>query len=321
MKSKLKFTLLLLIVFLIGACKKESDPENTLPTNATESFGLVTKKWDFPSSAVYSSIELTKDTMYVIEKATQQKSTDPEIISGKFSISKDGKTITFIGFGKMIIKSMTSNSINIEICLDNSPINTPLSGTQSADEPNVIAGTTWITGTLNDSIDGSVEAKRKFYLKVKFITSAYMEVWDCYYDGSTKLNTKGAYFYDELKGLINENIFTISPMQGITRVYKKLGNTTNTPGTIVGTEWRTGTLIEKKDGIYVKYYLKMTITSDTVKVWDCYYNGTININNSFAYVLNGNKIQLQNGSTIANIEQRAIIAEPMPGIIRIFAKQ
>lgn len=322
MKGKLNFIVLFsLIVFLIGACNKESEPDNTLPTSASESFELVTKKWDFPSSSGYSSIELTKDTVYVIQKSDLQKSTNSDIISGNFSISEDGKTITLLGFGKMVIKSISSNTINIEIILDNSSNPLSLGGTQSNDTQNDLAGSTWITGTLNDGVDGE-EAEQKFYLKVKFITSTYMEVWDCYYNGTSQLNTSMTYSYDEIKDMINENIFTISPSEGITRVYKKiLPETANTTSaSITGTEWRTGTLIENNNGVFKKFYLKMTVSNDIITVWDCYYDGTSKINNSFSYVQNGNVI-LSDGSEIAKIDQRAIIVEPTPGIIRIFAKQ
>jgi len=316
MKCKFNFIVLFsLTVFLFGACNKESELDNTLPTSASESFELVTKKWDFPSSSPYSSIELTKDTVFVVQKNDLRKSTDLDIVSGKFSISEDGKTITLLGFGKMVIKSISSNTINIEIILNNSSNSLLLGGAQSNDTQNVLAGSTWITGTLYDG--GNVG----FYLKVKFITSTYMEVWDCNYNGTSQLNTSMTYSYDEIKDLINENIFTPSP-DGITRVYKKILPETTNPASasIIGTEWRTGTLIENNDGVIERFYLKMTVSNDVITIWDCYYDGTSKINNSFSYVQNGNII-LSNGNEIAKIDQRAITVEPIPGVIRIYAKQ
>jgi len=324
MKKGIKFNWwFLFVILLAAACENDSDQINDLPTSASESFDLITKKWDLSDSDIYSSIELTKDTVYVIEQLNSQKTTNVDFLSGKFSISDDGMTITLIGFGKMIIKEISSTSIIIEIMLDGSTTSQTFNGVNSTDEENILAGTTWITGTLNDSINGSIEAKRKFYLKAKFITSDYMEVWDCYYDNTSELNTQSSYSYEEIEDLINENIFTIEPMTGVTRIYKKIlpETTTVISESIVGTEWRTGTLIEDINGEYVKFYLKMIVSSDKINVWDCYYDGTTKINTSFTYSVSGNNILNDNDSIVANIDQRAITIEPMPGIVRIFAKQ
>ncbi|HEX2922264.1 MAG TPA: hypothetical protein VHO50_13965 [Bacteroidales bacterium] len=323
MKSKSNFVVVFsLIVFVNGACNKEAEPDTSLPSNASESFELVTKKWDFTGPSVYSSIELTKDTVYVVRKSGSAKSADSDIISGRFTISADGKTITLTGFGTMTIKSVSSNTIFIDIIIDNSSTTISLAGTQNNEAQNELAGSTWITGTLNDSLDGSAVAKKKFYLKIKFITSSYMEVWNCYYDGTSELNMPGGYSYDDIKGGINDNIFKVSPIEGITRVYKKIypATTNQTSGSITGTEWRTGTLIENSSGTVRRYYLKMTVSNDAITIWDCNYNGTSQVNTTFPYTQNGNKI-LQNGIEIAKIDHRALTVEPAAGITRIFAKQ
>jgi hypothetical protein len=125
--KKLLFALAVLL-FVTTSCEKENNDDlndeksNTeLPANEDEAFDLVTKKWDLTTSEEYNSVELTNDTLYIIDKATVLKSTnsDSEIITGKFEISEDGKTITLIGFGTMTIKQVSDNMIVITIVLDN----------------------------------------------------------------------------------------------------------------------------------------------------------------------------------------------------------
>lgn len=114
------------VSMIVTSCDETEDDTDTnenevieLPTNEDEAFDLVTKKWDLTATDEYNSMELTKDTLYIIDKVTALKSTDSisDIITGKFEISEDGTTITLIDFGTMILEQVNDSSIVVSISL------------------------------------------------------------------------------------------------------------------------------------------------------------------------------------------------------------
>ncbi len=217
-----RITLLFASVLLLClACEKESDPQETAQPNESEqTFQLVTKKWEFPNSTEYKSIELTKDTVYFIEIPTLKSTSNANVISGKYLISSDGKIITLIGFGKLEIGTVRDENISLKLIKDGATSGTELLGVVDVVVSNPLVGTTWITGTLKE------EGYSDFYLKMKFVSASYLQVWDCYYNGSSELNTSSVYTYSDISAMIKGNILTVSPMPGVTRVYKKMEATT-----------------------------------------------------------------------------------------------
>lgn len=123
-----KFMIGLIAISMIAtSCEKGGDDldqnenQNTeLPTNENEAFELITKKWDLPQLADYNSIELTKDSLFIVDKVSALKSTNEgsEIITGTFTINSDGVTIILNGFGTMTIEQVSDNLIVITIILE-----------------------------------------------------------------------------------------------------------------------------------------------------------------------------------------------------------
>lgn len=139
-----------MILFITTSCNKgsselEKNQSLELPTNETEAFDIVTKKWNIINVTEYNSIELTKNSLYIINKKLPKLSfyRDNQILTGKFEISTDGKTITLFNFGTITIKEVYENSITLYITLEN--------GTELGDitcEENTIVATPQMTNML-----------------------------------------------------------------------------------------------------------------------------------------------------------------------------
>ncbi len=81
---------------------------------------LITGKWNLTSSSEYNSLELTPDQIYIIDKVATVKSTQSgsEFLSGTFTVSVDGTTITLDDFGTMTISEVSDSSIVISVELE-----------------------------------------------------------------------------------------------------------------------------------------------------------------------------------------------------------